>query len=729
MTELNREATFPKSGRVNEVCREWSVREDSALAQQLQSQEINEHYRGNRFRNQVVRQDFPTALSEQNKEKEVAEQQSALYHQMMNAQAEADAVVARKVAENLRREQELERRRNIEKSEFLARQFEQDLLLETHQNAARMPQQVSPNVSESIVNELPIPPKNLGIKFNGQRRHYNDSDIVTNPSYVTGASTHAMAAAAAAAETVSIPRDTARDSPQLNYVSLELNIPRDSQKRLANHHATQYTQVYAHSSSTPPAPLSPSDSDSHHYEHINLHSHTPEKKVNPQLQTQPYVRVDYNFPPAHATATTSEAIALPPKPNKQQPTTPPKVKSSTSMQYELPKLPPKAKDSSPTNRAGQMHLLTTDSFDILMGNRNNGPVAAAAAAAVDIPDECDSLAIGGADAKVPRNSERVFNSNTPNINRIDSMDDILSYDGDEAAGSVISSERIRKMQELGVPPDEIFEIDRRLTQQEKDEELARRLQEEETGQISMTQEEKDRMVAIEAQDKELARMLQEREKAKARRAKERARARKQQLQQEKILQQESTESSAQYVENSSAVSHTRSHSDSNDIEHDSYSDPIDLINARENSKQSSHQAGEYYHSKQSSGASRDSLFHSDEPYSNPVDSLRNANVVDKNHNASPPRPNKKPSSSSKAPRPKSNASLDNVDPTTHSNSSNQPASTNESHNFLPAHLKYTTPDQNSNPIPPYMPIQGVRRNGNVHSDKKKKPKDNRCTHQ
>lgn len=87
-------------------------------------------------------------------------------------------------------------------------------------------------------------------------------------------------------------------------------------------------------------------------------------------------------------------------------------------------------------------------------------------------------------------------------------------------------------------------------------------------------------------------------------------------------------------------------------------------------------------------------------------------------------------------RPKSNASLDSVDPTTHANSSssgqngsNQQASINETHNFLPAHLKYTTPDQNSNPIPPYMPIQGVRRNGNVHSDKKKKPKDNRCTHQ
>lgn len=111
------------------------------------------------------------------------------------------------------------------------------------------------------------------------------------------------------------------------------------------------------------------------------------------------------------------------------------------------------------------------------------------------------------------------------------------------------------------------------------------------------------------------------------------------------MQQEAAEG-AQYVENSSAISHTRSHSEhSNDIEHDSYSDPIDLINARENAKL---QAGEYFHSKQSSNASRDSLFHSDENYSNPVDSLRNAAITDSNHNASPPRPSKK--HSSKQPR-------------------------------------------------------------------------------
>nr|CAD7573877.1 unnamed protein product [Timema californicum] len=54
-------------------------------------------------------------------------------------------------------------------------------------------------------------------------------------------------------------------------------------------------------------------------------------------------------------------------------------------------------------------------------------------------------------------------------------------------------------------------------------ELARRLQEEEQGaqqQLSMLDQ--DRLMAIEAQDKELARLLQERERAKAKRARERA---------------------------------------------------------------------------------------------------------------------------------------------------------------------------------------------------------------
>lgn len=415
-----------------------------------------------------MRQDFPTALEEQIKEKEVADQHAAMYHEMVSAQAEADAIVAKQLADKLKKE-EMERRRNIEQSEFLALRLQEDLLLDST-NA-------HPVLESSVANELPIPPKNLGMKFNGQRRQFSENEIVSNPSYVSALPTHRLS--------------PVKDSAQLNYVSLELNVPKDSQKRLHNHHATQYTQVIAHNQGFPSPPL-PSDSDSHHYEHINLHSHTPEKKSNPQ----PYVQRDYSFP-----SSSNEAISLPPKPNKII-TSPTKIKSK---QYELPKLPPKSKDMSQSNRGLQM--LTTDSFDMLMGNRNSR----------EVTDECDSLAVGNeAEASTSRHTERIFDSNTADLNRIDSIDDILNYDDEEAAAaatsSTIKTDRIRQLQEFGVPADEILEIDRRLTQQEKDEELARRLQEEEVeeGGKIMTQEEKDRMVAIEAQDKELAKMLQER---------------------------------------------------------------------------------------------------------------------------------------------------------------------------------------------------------------------------
>jgi hypothetical protein len=47
---------------------------------------VNDHYKGNRTRNAIVRQDFPTALMEQIKEKENAERQAQIYHQMVNEQ-------------------------------------------------------------------------------------------------------------------------------------------------------------------------------------------------------------------------------------------------------------------------------------------------------------------------------------------------------------------------------------------------------------------------------------------------------------------------------------------------------------------------------------------------------------------------------------------------------------------------------------------------------------------
>lgn len=129
------------------------------------------------------------------------------------------------------------------------------------------------------------------------------------------------------------------------------------------------------------------------------------------------------------------------------------------------------------------------------------------------------------------------------------------------------------------------------------------------------------------------------EKAKAKRAKERARLRKQQQLQQQQDQQEYDEN-GHYPENVSP-NHSHTQSDPTDMDGDSYSDPIDLITVRENGKQ---RPAEYFHSKQSSGASRDSLFYSDENYSNPIDILKSSSSAqsprsvssnDSNYNAAP----------------------------------------------------------------------------------------------
>ncbi|KAL2726699.1 coiled-coil domain-containing protein 50-like [Vespula squamosa] len=87
-----------------------------------------------------------------------------------------------------------------------------------------------------------------------------------------------------------------------------------------------------------------------------------------------------------------------------------------------------------------------------------------------------------------------------------------------------------------------LEIERRI-QEEKDEELARKLQQEEENAMddhdSPVNEQLllDQKIAMEAQDAELARMLQEKERAKARKARERARQKKLEKQQMQQLEQ------------------------------------------------------------------------------------------------------------------------------------------------------------------------------------------------
>ncbi|KAK7579619.1 hypothetical protein V9T40_000248 [Parthenolecanium corni] len=92
------------------LCREWVVHEDEALAYQLQKQEVESHYIHNKQRNALVREDFPKAKEEQ--EKEIVEA-AEKYRQMVWQQEKMDSTYARRIAEKLERE-EFERRQQAE---------------------------------------------------------------------------------------------------------------------------------------------------------------------------------------------------------------------------------------------------------------------------------------------------------------------------------------------------------------------------------------------------------------------------------------------------------------------------------------------------------------------------------------------------------------------------------------------------------------------------------------
>lgn len=156
---------------------------------------------------------------------------------------------------------------------------------------------------------------------------------------------------------------------------------------------------------------------------------------------------------------------------------------------------------------------------------------------------------------------------------------------------------------------------------------------QETENKNVNQEEIDRKVAMEAQDKELAKMLQEREKAKAKRAKERARLKKEALRQQQLQEQQHQSQ----IENGMNGEHNQHSNDAQEMDGDSYSNPIDMLKPNDayfsrKNQQSPDVYLNHHHQKQSSMQSHSSGgshhgHHSqqyDESYSNPIDMLQGA---------------------------------------------------------------------------------------------------------
>ncbi|XP_018911369.1 uncharacterized protein [Bemisia tabaci] len=113
--------TLPKRGRVTEVCKEWLIHEDGALAYKLQKEEVEQHYSGNKQRNAQVREDFPRAKDEQLREEIEARLK---YQQLISQQEEEDARLAKVLAERIRKEDDERRQRLAFQDEELARQVQ-----------------------------------------------------------------------------------------------------------------------------------------------------------------------------------------------------------------------------------------------------------------------------------------------------------------------------------------------------------------------------------------------------------------------------------------------------------------------------------------------------------------------------------------------------------------------------------------------------------------------------
>ncbi|CAG9864144.1 unnamed protein product [Phyllotreta striolata] len=155
-TKVPEPEPFPKSGRVNEMCQEWMVREDSALAYRLQSQEFHEHLSGNKFRNALVREDFPKAKDEQIREQQLAEQAAAIYHKMLAEQEEVDNKVAKDLADKIEKEDWLKRKALELHDQAIAKQ----MFAKEHKKTEKL-QQAPPPLPPSYSPQQPpsLPPK------------------------------------------------------------------------------------------------------------------------------------------------------------------------------------------------------------------------------------------------------------------------------------------------------------------------------------------------------------------------------------------------------------------------------------------------------------------------------------------------------------------------------------------------------------------------------------------
>lgn len=550
-----------------------------------------------------------------------------LYHQMVEEQEQADAVVAREYAHRLRREAEVDHKSQQDKSELLARKL--------------MQQQ---NIQQRIKVEepAPIPPR--------PQKSSNNKYLAHSPE----------------------------TSPTLHYACLDL-MPPDPQRK--------------------PLIASPK------YTKINLQSHTPEK------------------------ISSSNANEVPPRP----------AKSSHLRNFQQQPQPQqqeqKQSDAADSIRHfSEIDMALDEALDQEMQNLDINNFHKTNQIHQPSQSEAAQYSPNIHNRQHPhhmyleernRIKEHEIQSNNGgrkiNITHQQQYEDEIEEDNAIGGQQMPSTsnyrekiERLQALKVLGLPPEEIREIDRRIEQERRDEDLARMLQDDENKNI--TQEELDRKIAIEAQDKELAKMLQEREKAKAKRAKERAR------QKREIMKQQQHQPGSEQIDN----------------EGDSYSNPVDMLPGNDQQfnrryQQSPDGGQQYQHQKQSSYNSQSSggSYHphpNDDSYSNPIDMMppqlqqrglhQRPNHLEIRGQISRPHPPR-----AHIPEDQNIAAM--IDPTYATPSPPSTLNTTPLKATSPDILEYCENNGDEPSTAPYMPIQGTRRTNN---DKRKKQKE-RCNQQ
>ncbi|XP_016945690.3 uncharacterized protein [Drosophila suzukii] len=719
---------LPRSGHVNEVCKEWLVREDGALAYKLQSQEINDFYKGNRYRNAVVREDFPTALHEQIKEKEHAQRRVDAYRRRLTEQEEHDKRVAKEIADKLERDLQEQQQKELQQSELIAKQMQEIYVnlppvpppaTRDRSRPPPRPAKASIHLQQQQQQHQPEASTSQQARYHSQQhqqqqqqplqlqqQHFSQTDNYVGLSLIP----NIVDLPAAAAATCTTPTRNVQAHNQL-LVSDVLSSQHQQQQQQHHsrfHHAQQQQQQQQqqpHQSSSPARrpPTNPTTTAT-----TNMPS-TPSITQHPPTHTAHSADIDelvdyadvadsirdYNIAVTGCTAATSGSVV---------------DAAATSL----------LKQRSPSHEnllrtEPKFQKLSPEKYDQLVGNFGLG----------------NGTGSGSGSAKA---AERHMQQHA---------DDIELY---------VDPCDYASLREIGLPMEEIQEMSKKLKQEQKDELLARRLQAIESKEC-VGQEHRDRLLAIEAQDKELAKMLQDRmnsknsfcyrynylgirkEKAKAKRAKEKARLRK--TQQKEAAEAANGNGSLLCGTNSycgpmlplppDCLSSNANHSQA-DIDVEAYSNPIDVLN--NSREQRPHNgpltngsltrdggSGSNHSSMQRQQRNMAPIRGEDDIYTLPVDSCR---------------PGPRPVSLHMAAE--AVQQLQNHNSMTRSEHYGSEAGSHDSSNLsgqdISPHMKYSKSgnfDQSASPTPPYMPIQGTRRS-NSSEDRKKKSKD-KCTHQ